>query len=66
MLLMESLPISCEQDTQSPIGATLVGLEIILFFAYNWGDIPKFLKPTVVFSRLIPSHGGALWIQNVL
>ena len=48
----------------SAIGATLVGLGVILFFAYNWADMPKFLKLGVVFTGLIASHGGALWVAR--
>ncbi len=46
----------------SAIGATLVGLGVILFFAYNWEDLPKFAKLGVVFVALLGSHGAGLWI----
>jgi len=40
----------------------LIGLGVILFFAYNWEDMPKALKLMVVFAALFVSHGGALWV----
>ena len=46
------------------IGATLIGLGVILFFAYNWAEMPKFLKLAVVFLALALSHGGALWVRS--
>ena len=48
----------------SAIGATLIGLGVILFFAYNWADMPKLLKLAIVFAALIASHGGALWVAR--
>ena len=44
------------------LGATLVGLGVILFFAYNWADMPKFLKLAVVFAALLGSHGAGFWV----
>ena len=48
----------------SAIGATLVGLGVILFFAYNWADMPKFAKLALVFAALIGSHGAAWWMAR--
>ena len=36
----------------------------ILFFAYNWAAIPKFLKLALVFAALVTSHGAALWVTR--
>ncbi|MGB7299673.1 MAG: DUF2157 domain-containing protein [Burkholderiaceae bacterium] len=46
------------------IGAVLVGLGVILFFAYNWAAMPKLLKLTVVFGSLIASHGAGLFFSR--
>jgi uncharacterized membrane protein len=47
----------------SAIGAILFGLGIILFFAYNWADMHRFIKLTIIFSFIIASHLGALWFD---
>lgn len=44
----------------SAIGAVLVGLGVILFFAYNWQDIPKAGKLALVFAALAAAHGSAM------
>jgi hypothetical protein len=36
----------------SGIGAVIVGLGVILLFAYNWHEMSKFIKLTVVFGSL--------------
>jgi uncharacterized membrane protein len=41
-------------------GALVVGLGIILLFAYNWDQIPKFGKLALVFTAVIGAHGGGL------
>jgi len=48
----------------SAIGAVLVGLGVILFFAYNWQQLPKAVKLVLVFSALLAAHGGALAIAR--
>lgn len=45
----------------SALGAGIAGLGVILFFAYNWEALPKFLKLGLVFASLIAAHGAALW-----
>ncbi len=40
----------------SGIGAVIIGLGIILLFAYNWEKMTKFSKLAVVFAALIVSH----------
>ncbi len=42
-------------------GAVVVGLGVILLFAYNWDEIPKFAKLAVVFGSLAAAHGVGLW-----
>lgn len=46
--------------TFSAIGAVLVGLGVILFFAYNWQDIPKAVKLVLVFGALAAAHGSGI------
>lgn len=46
------------------IGAIIFGLGIILFFAYNWADLPKPAKLALVFAAVITSHGIALWLRR--
>ncbi len=41
----------------SGIGAVIIGLGIILLFAYNWEKMTKFSKLAVVFGALIVSQG---------
>ena len=48
----------------SSIGAVLLGLGLILLFAYNWAAMPKFAKLAVVFATLIGAHGAALWCRD--
>lgn len=48
----------------SAIGAVLVGLGVILFFAYNWQDIPKAGKLALVFGALAAAHGAAMWFAR--
>lgn len=44
----------------SAIGAVLIGCGVILFFAYNWQDIPKAAKLALVFGAIAAAHGGAI------
>jgi len=44
----------------STIGAALVGLGVVLFFAYNWQALPKFAKLALVFGALAAAHGAAM------
>jgi uncharacterized membrane protein len=41
-------------------GAMVIGLGVILLFAYNWDAIPKFGKLALVFGALIAAHAGAV------
>lgn len=41
-------------------GAIVVGLGVILLFAYNWDEIPKFGKLALVFGAVIAAHAAGL------
>jgi uncharacterized membrane protein len=41
----------------SGIGSVIIGLGVILLFAYNWDKMTKFSKLAVIFLALIVSHG---------
>ncbi|MHC4194768.1 MAG: DUF2157 domain-containing protein [Planctomycetota bacterium] len=40
----------------SGIGACVIGLGIILLFAYNWADMSKFTKLAIIFGSIAISH----------
>jgi uncharacterized membrane protein len=42
------------------IGAVVVGLGVILLFAYNWDAIPKFGKLALIFSAITAAHVGGV------
>lgn len=50
----------------SGIGAVIVGLGVILLFAYNWDQMSKFAKLSVVFGSLILAHliGIMLFVRS--
>lgn len=48
----------------SAIGAVLIGLGVILFFAYNWQAIPKAVKLLLVFGALAGAHGTAMTLAR--
>ncbi len=48
----------------SALGAALVGLGVILFFAYNWQAIPKAAKLLLVFGALAATHGSAMMLAR--
>ena len=50
----------------SGIGAVIVGLGVILLFAYNWHEMSKFAKLSVVFGSLVLAHlvGISLFIRS--
>jgi len=50
----------------SGIGAVIIGLGVILLFAYNWHDMSKFAKLSVVFGSLVLAHlvGISLFIRS--
>ena len=47
----------------SGLGATVVGLGVILLLAYNWQDIPKFGKLALIFGSIAAAHGTGLWLR---
>lgn len=46
------------------IGVAIFGLGVILLFAYNWQDIPKFAKLSLIFFALIVTHGLGYYFRN--
>ncbi len=46
------------------IGAIMIGLGVILLFAYNWDDMGKVSKLAVIFSGLIGAHLAAIYTRN--
>jgi uncharacterized membrane protein len=46
----------------SGIGAVIIGLGIVLLFAYNWQYMSKAAKLSVVFSSLVISHTSGIWL----
>ena len=48
----------------SAMGATLVGLGVILFFAYNWQLVPKAAKLSLAIAALLAAHGSAMAVAR--
>ncbi len=46
------------------IGAVVFGLGVILFFAYNWADMHKFIKLAVVFGSLLLIHSLGYYLTS--
>lgn len=44
------------------LGAVIVGLGVILLFAYNWQAMPRFAKLATVFVALGAAHAGGLYL----
>ena len=44
------------------VGAVLFGLGVILFFAYNWADMHKFVKLALVLASVTAAHGAAVYV----
>lgn len=44
------------------LGAVIVGLGVILLFAYNWHAMPKLAKLAAVFGALAAAHAGGLYL----
>lgn len=59
-----SQPLPWARIIFSSIGAVLLGLGVILLFAYNWEGMHKFAKLAVVFGSLLAAHGGAIWVRQ--
>ncbi len=45
-------------------GAVLIGLGVILLFAYNWEKMHKFAKLGVIFGALISVHGAGFFVKR--
>lgn len=45
-------------------GAVVIGLGVILLFAYNWDQMHKFAKLGVVFGALALAHGSGLLLRR--
>jgi uncharacterized membrane protein len=50
----------------SSLGAILVGLGVILFFAYNWQEMHRYIKLLLIFSAIIVVNIGSLWYKRDL
>lgn len=48
----------------SGLGAVIVGLGVILLFAYNWHAMPKAAKLATVFVSLAALHGAGIWLHQ--
>ncbi len=46
------------------IGAVMIGLGVILLFAYNWAEMGKAGKLAVIFTALIAAHGLAIILRS--
>lgn len=46
------------------LGAVIIGLGIILLFAYNWAAIPKFGKLALIFAAIASAHGAGLVLRR--
>jgi uncharacterized membrane protein len=46
------------------IGAVVIGLGVILLFAYNWDAIPKVGKLAIVFAAVAAAHGSGLALRS--
>ncbi|MBT3205709.1 MAG: DUF2157 domain-containing protein [Gammaproteobacteria bacterium] len=46
------------------VGAIMIGLGIILLFAYNWDEMGKYTKLSVIFGALISAHSLAFFFIN--
>lgn len=46
------------------LGAVIVGLGVILLFAYNWAEIPKFGKLALILGATGAAHGAGLRLRG--
>jgi uncharacterized membrane protein len=56
--------VSWGRMTFAVTGSVLIGLGVILFFAFNWSGMHKFAKLGVIFTALAASHGAALAVNR--
>jgi uncharacterized membrane protein len=47
----------------SSVGAVVFGLGIILFFAYNWADMHKFVKLALVLGAVLATHCTGFYLS---
>ena len=63
-LLRHRYPIDKERNWASMViptaGSIVFALGVILFFAYNWADMSKFIKLAVILASVGISHGVAI------
>jgi uncharacterized membrane protein len=59
----QSNPVSWGLIVFFGLGAVVIGLGVILLFAYNWDDIPKFGKLALIFAALGASHLGGIRLR---
>jgi len=48
------------------LGAGIIGLGVILFFAYNWQVIPKYGKLAIIFAGVLLFHGLGMYFGRYL
>ena len=46
------------------IGAAVIGLGVILLFAYNWDEIPKFGKLALILGLVVAAHAAGLVLRH--
>ena len=46
------------------LGAIMIGLGVILLFAYNWSEMGKLSKLAVIFGALLGAHAAALYTRE--
>jgi uncharacterized membrane protein len=56
--------VSWGRLTFAVTGSVLIGLGIILFFAFNWNGMHKFIKLGIIFTALIACHAAALVVKR--
>jgi uncharacterized membrane protein len=47
------------------LGGSVVGLGVILFFAANWDDIPRFVRLALLVAALVAAYGAGFWLTEV-
>ena len=45
------------------LGSVLVGLGVILFFASQWGDIPRAARLTLILVAMVAAYGIGYWLR---
>ena len=47
------------------LGAGVFGVGVILFFASNWSDIPRFARLAILIAGLVAFYGAGLYLRDV-